>query len=53
MNHGFPNRDWQQVPRDTVNHQKGRRLTRENIVARVSPTVAWAVKNFAEELGYE
>lgn len=50
--HRFPNRDWRPVPRDTINHRAGDRLSREEIVARISPRVAQEVKEFAESLGY-
>lgn len=53
INHGFEDRDWREVPANTINHTAGKRLTRENIVARVSPAIAQEVKQFSEELGYE
>lgn len=53
VNQGFADRDWLPLPANLVNHQKGRRFTREEIIGRVPASIAQEVKEFAEELGYE
>lgn len=50
---GFDPREWMDVPPNTINHRPGKRLTRTNIVARITPRIAWKVKTLAEDLGYE
>ena len=50
---GFATREWLDVPKNTVNHRPGKRLSREDIVARITPRIARKVETLAQDLGYE